>query len=236
MTEQDLLSDVLEGDASFVTTPGRASILMALAKLVGLEPSSTAYQNAVYPFDSPTVASELAASQSGCGLVTEVGERAFPVDEDALYLPVSKRSQLGGRDYPIALERDDAGKWGGWIDCTIWDKGKRDPLFLPADPVIIGCSSCPGVWSKGGVVVEHELTTLFFDPITMTLWSIDGGQPGVKVRTRKVIEVSAHRELWLGNLDANGNCALDPADGRPTVGRRVLGIINADMYPVRIAS
>lgn len=232
MDDATLIDTLLNDTSAIAPTPQRASILHALAKLDGLEPGDPRYVAAIYPFDPPAEARQLALHQSGCGLMTEAGQRALPVDEPLLYVPVGPRSIAGGRQYPVALERDDAIRWGTWIDCAKWEPGKY--AIAPADVMIIGCGGCPGVWSRNTFSSEHELTVAFVDSETGDVWSIDGGQPGIHVRRRRLVEVGT--ELWLGAVDQKtGACAIDP-DGRPHVGRRVLGIIDADGYKVRLAA
>lgn len=235
MDDQELLNALQNDASSIVPNPRRASMLMALVPLVGLDPSSMFYQQTVYFFDSPAVAADLAKRQSGCGLVTEVAWRAVPVREEGLYVPVAGRSAKGGRLYPVALERDVAMEWGACLNLATWDGDRGIPSFAPGDAFIIGCSGCGGVWGKGGLAVEHEFTVAYCDSTAPDiLISIDGGQPGCRIRRRKIVLVPARKEIWVGNLDASGVCAIDPADGRPVRGRRILSIIDADALPAKL--
>lgn len=97
--------------------------------------------------------------------------------------------------------------------------------------VLIG-SMLPGgrpdpAYVRGTGATEHVL-------VVTTLWmgvdgdsrlgSVDGGQPGVEYRTRRLVWTG--RELWLGHTEHG-----EGADGRPLVGRRVVGWVDVGALP-----
>lgn len=211
--------------------PVRASILLSLIPLIDLDPQDPDYVANLYPFDDPAQAKQLALHQSSCGITTEVGWRAVPVDEPVLYTPIGKRSSTGGRQYPVALERDDALKWDASTECTIWTGGK--PWPTPGDAMIVGCASCQGVWSKDTFRSEHEFTVARVEA-DGTIWSADGGQPGVRIRKRRLVEVPSRKELWVAQLETDGSVRMDASDMRPMVGRRVLCYIDASKLKVKL--
>ena len=211
----------------------RLAVLDSLVDLVGCDTSDPQYYNVVYAYDPANQRLGLATHQSGCGLVTEVGWRGAGVRSAQLRFPVGVRSSKGGVLYPVALEKSIAQDSKAWVEPA---QGKRP---LDGDAVIMGCAQCPGVWGQGTYVMEHEFTiallerSMHFDG-TDLVHSIDGGQPGVRLRTRALVEtvVNGRFELWAANLATNGGYMLD-AVGRPTVGRRVMGWSDVDALPIQ---
>lgn len=212
----------------------RAGIIDHLIPLVGLEPNDTAYQDAVYRYDPPARRRALALHQSGCGLVMEYGWEGggVPVD-DRIKLGADVRGVRGGLLYPITLDILIAQASGAWVDCSKGDPGRRP---LPGDGMIMGCSSCRGVWSKGQAAYEHASTVACVDRQVSgesdIISGIDGGQPGVHVRTRALVLCGPRGdELWCAWLDAEGAYQMDATDMRPVKGRRLLGFVDVDRLP-----
>lgn len=209
-------------------SPARAAIVRALVPLVGLEPLDAAYQEAVYPYDPPSQRRALALRQSSCGLTAEIGWRAAGVADPRLMIAAGTRAVTGGTSYPLALEVDDAKRWGAWREPGPMALARP----LPGDGVVVGCSSCRGVWSKGQGAFEHIFTVVATDYAVSSsseiVHSIEGGQPGIHTRTRALVVCGPRGdELWAAALDDEGAYRLDPADMRPTKGRRVLGWYDA---------
>ena len=205
-------------------SPVRRGLVEAALALVSLQPTDLAYQQALYPFDPPAQARQLATHQSGCGLTYEAEMRAIGVDEPLLYGPVGPRSIHGGREYPIALERDDESRWGGLTDCAVWTTQNQPE---PGDACVIGCSACRGVWSRNSYASEHEFLVVLVDGDVVH--SVDGGQPSIALRTRRLVTVAGSRELWAADMAAT----LTAADMRPSKGRRFLSILRADGLRLR---
>jgi hypothetical protein len=193
----------------------RTMIEMALS-MAGLEPSDLAYQQHLYPYDPPASAAEMARSQSGCGLTTEAIWRAGEVSDARLKLPYGPRCAAGGVLYAVALEKAIAQHHGAWFDAS----RTGFATFEPGDAPIIGCKGCPGVWAKNTLSDEHEFTVLYVEDDGVTVHSLDGAQErGIAIRTRRVVFVPQHKEVWLASLEATTE-----RDGRPSKGRRLLGI------------
>ena len=225
INDTELLTRIKESLEDADEIPRR--ILTAQIPLLGLEPSSSLYQETIYYYDNPGRRKDLASKQSGCGLFTEYGWLAAGVTDNRLKIPVDTRSSEGGLLYPITLEIDIAEKMGA----IRWKDGDSQESFDPqqGDALIIGCKSCPGIWAKNTYTVEHEFTIALVDlsyaaASFMTIHSFDGGQPGIAVRTRSVV-FGPGNEVWLANTDENGFYEID-SDRRPVKGRRVLKCIN----------
>lgn len=226
LSDREVIEKIQGGLA--VLSPRRRLALEALIPLVGLEPDSELYRAAMFPFD-PRSQWPALSRLSSCGLTTEIGWRAAGVRDPRLRIPAGVRGATGGALYPVALERVIAIKWGGWCH----PDARSQALPLEGDAVIIG-SSGPGVWGKGGFAKEHEFTVgvlerSFSPGDAGVVHSIDGGQPGVHCRSRALVWCGPDGgELWAASLDEWGGYAIDPADQRPTKGRRVLGWTDTD--------
>lgn len=193
----------------------------------GLEIDDPVYQKATFPFD--TEAYQIAASRtsSTCGLWTENGWRYAGVDDPILYLPYADRVAKG--QFAVVEEMRFAKQVGAWVDAIHWTPGSALPE--PGDAVIIGCSSCPD-YARGTANLEHEFTFGAWDTNAeggTIFHGLDGGQPGFHVRTRAFVEVGG--ELWVGAVNAQGVAGLS-YDGRPAVGRRVLGWTDVTRLPL----
>ena len=204
----------------------RGQFTAPLGPLVGLNPSDPAYVRAVYPFDTYAKGAAMAHVQSGCGLVGEIGWRAANVQAPVLWRPYADRVAHGQQ--AVVTEATIAKAAGAWDDLTKpWNKRPIEPF----DTVIIGCSACGPGWSTGGGYGgEHLFIAGAYDGAGR-LWSIDGGQPGIRVRVRQVVATSTG-ELWCGQVNPKTGKTAVGADGRPLVGRRVLGIARAGRLPL----
>ncbi len=114
-------------------------------------------------------------------------------------------------------------------DGGAWRTPEPGRLPHPADVVLIG-KGLPGggpdpAWVRGTRATEHVLlaTALAGE----LLESVEGGSPGVERRKRRVVRAGpGGRELWLAHTE-HGNSP----DGRPLVGRRVVGWLSLVDYP-----
>lgn len=210
--------------------PERAAALFAARGLLGLEPSDPRYRELVYRYDHASRRAALAAGQSGCGLVRETILEAAGWRDPDVARGADIRGALGGLIAPITLELRRARQRGGAIEGA--DLATFRPI--PADGIVMGCKSCPGVWAKGSIAVEHMATVVAVDAqaggASYLVHDVEGGQPGVHARTRAIVLGCGPRgdEVWAANLDASGAYEIDPADRRPTKGRRVLAMLDFD--------
>lgn len=107
-----------------------------------------------------------------------------------------------------------------------WREPTPDALPLAGDVVLIGRALPDGspdpAYVRGTKATEHVLVATGLEGDI--LWSVDGGQPGVEVRSRRVLRVG--RELWLGHTERGTDTS-----GRPLVGRRVVGWLSLGELP-----
>lgn len=229
--DKEIIARALAESAQLSTR--RGGIISTLVPLVGCEPSDPLYQEKVYRYDPPAVRKALALHQSGCMLVAEYGwEGGGVAIDDRIKLGAGVRGARGGLLYPITLDILIARSSGAWVDCA---KSVPDARPLPGDVLIMGCTSCPGVWAKNSMNFEHASTVGCIDRqvsgASDILHGLDGGQPGVHVRTRALVVCGPKGdELWCASLDADGAYQIE-ADGRPSKGRRCLGWIDVDKLP-----
>lgn len=210
--------------------PERAAALFAARGLLGLEPTDPRYREIVYRYDHASRRAALAAGQSGCGLVRETILEAAGWRDPDVARGADIRGALGGDIGPITLELRRARQRGAAVEGA--DLATYRPI--PGDGIVMGCRSCPGVWAKGSIAVEHMATVVAVDAqaggASYVVHCCDGGQPGVHARSRAIVLGCGPRgdEVWAANLDATGAYAIDPADRRPTKGRRVLVFLDFD--------
>lgn len=220
--------------------PFARDVVEAALSLAELHPADLLYQQTIYPFDTPAAAKQMALGdghnppQSGCGLTTEEVWRRGGVQHPILRAPYASRVIAGGIRYAVTLEKHIAVERGSWLDAAHLSSIEIEP----ADAVIIGCKTCPGVWARNTFRDEHELTAIAVDRIedddgnvTTLIHSLDGGQPHIALRTRKLVFVPDRNEVWLADLRATIE-----ADGRPSKGRRILGLIRARRLASRLAA
>lgn len=190
---------------------------------VGLEPTDVRYQTDLYPHDAPSRRRALAIGQSGCGIADEAAWEAAGVR--VLGYEIGYDLRATGRGVPVVTNVIEmarrAGAWRQPNAVTV-------ALPLPGDALIMGCSSCLGVWGRGGFSGEHVSMIVACARQNAgnayDAHGIDGGQPGIHPRSRSLVWRGP--ELWAASLTDGGYALGD--DGRPTRGRRVLGWVDAD--------
>jgi len=211
-------------------SPARGRILSALIPMVGLEVGDAVFQAKVYRHDHPSRRAALARAQSSCALVREGALEDAGLPPDArIQLGADVRAVRGGVLYPVSLEMQIAREKGA---LRTPDPKRRD-LPMEGDGLIIGCSSGRGVWGKGGFGGEHMATVVAVEGqvsgSAFEIDTIDGGQPGIHGRTRALVWCGPRGdELWAASLADDGSYVFDPADMRPTKGRRVLAWTDAE--------
>ncbi len=219
--DRDIWDRTLENAQS--EPPALRAMLECALSMCGLEQSDLAYQQHLYPFDTPSQALAMAKSQSGCGLTTEEIWRAGGASNPALTLSYAWRVARGGVLYAVALEKEIA------LEAKAWQDTRNVSAALErCDALIIGCKGCPGPWAKNTFTDEHEFTIVLMETLadgTILVHSVDGGQPGIALRTRKLV-LTDSGETWLASLDA-----VIEADGRPSKGRRLQGYSRASQIP-----
>jgi len=200
--------------------------------LEGLDPPDPRYVQALLldALDRTPTSTELfqarqmARDLSLCGLFWEAVARRCAMHMPLLWKFYGPRS-LVGVEQTLAATSGFARKVGAWVDATIWT-GTR-PFPREGDAVIIGNDT--SAWARGTAVYQHLLMVALWEG--GLLHGLDGGQPGIRIRTRGLVEVPKARELWAGDVDrATGRIPLD-ATGRPLKGRRVLGWIDVSRVP-----
>lgn len=212
---------------------GRGNVLKPLIKVVGLEVSDPRFLETIYRHDPPSRRLACARKQSSCGYVREYGLEEAGLDDPRMKLGGDVRGARAGQPgvfHPVVLEQIIAREKGA---LRMPDPSRKFDLPVEGDGVIIGCKGGRGVWGKGGLSEEHILTVAAVQKQisgdAYEIDSIDGGQPGIKTRTRQLIWCGPNNgELWAANLNADGSFTFDAADMRPTVGRRVFCWIDTD--------
>lgn len=217
-----------------IEDPARKPWVDEAMRLEGWEATEDRYVNFVYLAavdGTPTAlqvsqARQMARTQSGCSLVWEAMARSLRVAWPLLWKFYGLRFALP-QENTVAACKSFAQASGAWVDASRWTIGR--PLPGPADCLHIGGRG--PAWVRGDIESEHVLTAVLRDGQRMH--AIEGGQPGIRLRTRGIVEVktTAGAELWLANLGASG-AQLDAA-GRPTRGRRVAGWIDPTRLPYR---
>lgn len=208
--------------------------------LEGLDPTDPRYIQALYldALDrTPTSyerirAADMARRLSSCGIFWEALGRRVSLHFPLLWKFYDPRSVVP-IEQAITADVDFAKRAGAWVDATTWREGGAFPR--EGDGVIIGNNTA--AWARGNVsVFQHMLVVVAW--AFEALHSIDGGQPGIRLRSRALVEVWTGQdakgrkgELWESHVDlSTGRPPLD-ATGRPLRGRRVLGWIDASRLP-----
>jgi hypothetical protein len=204
--------------------------------LVGMtDMEASTAPNGFFPFDSSAYQQAMGAAfdsgkTSSCGLTTEAAWRYAGVDAPILYESYAGRVARG--KFVVMMEKVIAEEQDAWVSGIPWVEGS--PLPWIGDAPIIGCTSCGAAWARGVANLEHIYNLIAYDPAGNGIHhSVDGGQPGVKLRTRALVEVWTGEdaqgrrtgELWAAAVDDQGNVSL-AADGRPAIGRRFIGYAN----------
>lgn len=176
--------------------------------LVGVHRDKNAEAALLLPFDPPAKALHyLASGKSTCALTTRGYNLLLGSVHDVLLAPYLPRDGKAVSDV-VTIAR------GGGA----WRTPEPGHLPHPADVVLIGHADERGrpdpAYCRGTNATEHVLIVTRLDGDLLE--SVDGGQPGIERRTRRVVRIG--RELWLAHTDHG----LGP-DGRPLVGRRVVG-------------
>ncbi len=241
MTDDEILQAVRDNLSAAIIDGTAAIIIATLLPLIGLNPLDALSLATCYPFDTAASAKQMATKQSNCGLVVEAGWRGAKVDDNRLSMPYGVRCTRGGTLYAVTLEGVIAAEHGALVGGLPWVEGT--PFPEPGDALTVGSQSDPSFSRGGGYGGEHEFTAIHWGPSDVldgdVLTSIDGGQPGIRFRTRALVEVwtgalpdgRRKGELWAANLDASGRYVLG-ADGRPMAGRRVVHFADASKLRV----
>jgi hypothetical protein len=171
-------------------------------------------------------AAQMARELSSCGMFWESGLRAIGVTWPLLWKFYGKRC-LVALEQAITADVPFARQHGAFTDAQTWREGMIFPR--EADAVIMGNNTA--AWARGMAAFQHLGT--------VALWAdglahfVDGGQPGIAMRTRAFVEVwtgskggQRTGELWLSNVDPATGAVPLLADGRPQKGRRVYGWIS----------
>lgn len=176
---------------------------------------------------------QMAGFQSSCGTTTEVIQRYAGINDPVIYEWYADRVNRG--KYAVMQEKVFAEQQGAWVSALPWVEGTTLPD--PGDACIVGLRGDPN-FARGNVFnTEHEFTAVSW--LDGYLHSIDGGQPGIHLRTRGVVEVWTSTdgdgrrtgELWAASVNPDGTVPLG-GDGRPLNGRRFLGFGRLDALPV----
>lgn len=178
-------------------------------------------------------AKQMAGALSSCGMFWESGYRNIGGDWPLLWKFYGLRCLIS-LEQAITAELPFARHHGAWFDAVAWLEGMQFPR--EGDAVIMGNNTA--AYARGMANFQHLGN--------MALWAdgfahfIDGGQPGIKIRTRAFVEVwtgskGGRRtgELWLANVDPQTGAVPLSADGRPQKGRRVVGWISPVSLPYR---
>ncbi len=194
-----------------------------------------------FPNDTPEYQSAMATAfetgkTSSCGLIVEAAWRYAGVQDPLLDQSYYDRVSKG--KYVIVAEQEIGKKNDAWVSGIPWVEGT--PLPLPGDALIIGCQSCGESWARGTANLEHGYTIVAYDPAGEGIHhSVDGGQPGVKARTRALVQVwtgtnaegKRTGELWASTVTEDGVIPI-ASDGRPLTGRRMVGYVDVSRLPL----
>ena len=128
-------------------------------------------------------------------------------------MPYAQRVAHGGTYFTVAAEYALALKSGAWVKPVA-----GMPLPTPGDAVIVGANGhAEGTWAIGIRDLQHEFTVTELGPLGpkgYPMESVNGGQPGVRVRQRYL--TSYGDEWWAANVSLG-------ATARPAKGKRLYG-------------
>jgi hypothetical protein len=212
----------LSGEALEART--RAAGVAVAGALVGVHRDPWAELDLMLPFDADPDGDRegprdyLRGGVSTCALAARGYLLLLGSGHEALWRPYLPRVGRAVADV-VQIARD-----GG-----AWRTPEPGRLPHPGDVVLVG-HMLPGgapdpAYVRGTRATEHVL--IYTGPLGEEglLMSVDGGQPGVEWRTRRLVRFG--RELWLSHT-AHG---IGP-DGRPLVGRRVVGWLSLADLPL----
>ena len=237
MVDQEIREAAREAQR-VIGAPRCAWIREALA-LEGLEVNDANYLQAVYldAIDATpsgmqiAQARQMARTQSGCGLVWEAQARRLGVTWPLLWRFYGLRV-INPLENTISASREFARRCGAWIDASTWTEGR--PFPREGDGLHIGGTDPR--WVRGEIASDHVFTVVAWHGELMH--SIDGGQPGIHLRTRALVEVwtgsrggQRTGELWAAQVDRETGRPLLDGQGRILRGRRVAGWIDPTRLP-----
>jgi hypothetical protein len=200
-----------------------AAIALACA---GTLDASEAGRMLMLPLDDVRQARLYLPKKSTCALFARGYLRLVGGDHDVLFRPYLPRDGQAVADV-VRIARD-AGVWRVATAPPVGASavGVGGGLPDPGDVVLIGRALPDGrpdpAWVRGTKAIEHVLVATRVRGHLLD--SVDGGQPNIAARTRQIVR--AGRELWLGDT----RYGVAP-DGRPAVGRRVVGWLSLVDYP-----
>jgi hypothetical protein len=188
-----------------------------------------------FPGGAPTEAQiqqayAMAASMSACGIVTSRVWRDAGVN--APYTRKFYGNRIGSA---VGAEMEFAKAHKAWVSGLPWRRGT--PFPEAGDALIIG-DNTPAMKRGDVTAYQHELNALCWIDGGRggLLASVDGGQPGIAIRTRGLVEVfpdgGDEGEIWCGSVAKDGSIPLG-GDGRPANGRRCIGWTNVAKLPFR---
>lgn len=195
----------------------RGGVLVAGA-CVGVHLDLEAACRLMLPHDRPAWARGYLPRRSTCGLFARAYALLLGAEHHALDVPYEPRDGQAVADV-VAVARA-----GG-----AWREAGAGVEPLAGDVVLIGRANPDGTpdpaYVRGMRATEHVLVVTGVDGDLVR--SVDGGQPGVERRERRVVRAGPHgRELWLAALETR----LSP-DGRPLIGRRAVGWLSLGDLP-----
>jgi len=183
--------------------------------------------------DGPTEADRkqaygFASAMSSCGITTQAIWAAAGVD--LAYLRKPYKNRIGSA---VTFEYKYAKEVGAWVNAMPWKRGT--PFPEAGDAMIIG-DNTPAFARGSSPTYQHELNVICWveGPRGALMGGLDGGQPGIAIRTRGLVEVFPNGgdlgELWCSVVAPDGSLPLG-ADGRPLSGRRALGFTDVTRLP-----
>lgn len=208
---ESLSTDAMSGE---VVEARRRKAAVAIAEAcagLSFATDPTRYTSLLFPFDEPSKARAMAKTMSSCALFALAVLRLMGVEHPALSAPYASR--LGKAVSDVLAVAADLGALR-----------KPGPDAMPAagDPVLIGQNGAPRAWVRGTGAGEHVLVTTGIDGDIID--SVDGGQPGLERRSRRLVRVG--NEMWLATL-----ASRTEADGRPNPARRIVTWIDVASLP-----
>ena len=178
---------------------------------------------------------QMAAAMSACGIVTAQIWNYAGVAAPYLKKFYAEPSRMGSA---VGAEFKFATSVGAWVSGMPWRRGT--PFPVAGDALIIGNNTSEMARGDSGNY-QHEMTCIAWveGPQGALMASLDGGQPGIALRTRGLVEVfpdgGDEGELWCSKVAPDGSLPIT-SDGRPASGRRVVGYTDVSKLPFRDGS